>query len=314
MIRSCKITLLDTMTQYTYLLALLLIVLTGSGLTCYMLYIHSKKTYFLLTEKNQEILAQISGLEQTIEKLTASEKKLKEINKNKDRFFSIISHDLRGPLNSITGLLQILVKYVDSFSKEELKDFGRNMDKSVRNLLGLLDNLFQWSQTQNGSLEYRPQQINLYALVQKTVNLLESSAQNKNIEIIVDVDESLFVQADADMVSFTIRNLLSNAIKFTNKGGKVHIFSTIKNNNAELAVSDNGIGMSSAIMDKLFKIDACHTTNGTDNEMGTGLGLILCNEFIQKNGGKITVESEPNKGTEFRFTVPLVFADTAVSI
>jgi signal transduction histidine kinase len=163
-------------------------------------------------------------------------------------------------------------------------------------------------------LEYRPQSIQLGKMVQKTVNILNVTADSKEIEVNVDIDESIFVYADADMLSFTLRNLISNAIKFTNKGGQICVYSSIENDKVEIAVSDNGIGMSNNILEKLFKIDTCHTTNGTDNEMGTGLGLILCNEFIIRNGGKIVVESEVNKGSTFRFSLPVIYADLMVNI
>jgi K+-sensing histidine kinase KdpD len=146
------------------------------------LFIQRKKAYFLLTEENKKILLQIGALHAANSTLNSNSEKLKEFNKTKDRFFSIISHDLKGPLNSLHGPSAILMKYADSFSKTELKDFGRNMDKSVHNLLDLLQNLFQWSQTQNGMLEYRPQSIHYAKMVQKTVNILNVTADSKEIE------------------------------------------------------------------------------------------------------------------------------------
>lgn len=257
---------------------------------------------------------QIEALEKENTSLGRSANKLQEINRNKDKFFSIISHDLRGPLNSLTGLLQILMKYAESFSKEELKDFGRNMNKSVDNLMELLNNLFKWSQSQSGLVEYRPKVLSVSALIHKTADLMETIAQDKNISIYIDVDPYMQVKADADMLSFIIRNLLSNAIKFTQRGGSITVSSRIKNNQAQICVIDSGVGMSKEVMAQLFKIDACLTNNGTENEMGTGLGLILCKEFIQKNGGKIEVESELNKGSIFRLGLPVIYQEEAVAV
>lgn len=295
-----------TMIFLTCLLLLLLILLSVTGLICYNLYIGKKEANLLLKKKNIEILMQIKALEKGKTRLQLSSNKLKEINRNKDKFFSIISHDLRGPLNSLTGLLQILMKYAESFSKDELKEFGQNMDRSVSNLIELLDNLLKWSQSQSGMIEYRPKVITLSTLIHKTALLSEGTARDKNISLHLDIDPAIQVKGDADMISFIIRNLVSNAIKFTSRGGSVHITSSIMNDEAEIAVTDTGTGMSKEVLNKLFKIDSCHTSNGTENEIGTGLGLILCKEFIQKNSGKMEIESELNKGTAFRFRLPAI--------
>ncbi len=272
-----------------------------------------RKKYKEVKEKNLLIDEQIASTLQAIEilqsenaNLQKTENQLKEINITKDKFFSIISHDLRGPLNSITGLLQILIAYTDSFSKEELQDFARNMDKSVKNLLDLLTNLLRWSQTQSGQIEYRPQSVDLQMVVNNTVNLLEVAASNKNLQVSVNIAKAIKVYADLDMLSFILRNLIHNAIKFTYTGGQIHIYSTLKDKEVEISVTDNGKGISKHDIDKLFKIDSCYTTAGTAKEIGTGLGLILCSEFIEKNGGSIFVESELKKGTSFRFTLPHV--------
>lgn len=278
----------------------------------YLITVYRKK-YIFLYQKNNLIRNEIKSLQQEVDKIKGqnktlfdSQEQLKEVNTTKDKFFSIISHDLRGPLNSITGLLQILIGYADSFSKAELQDFAKSMDKSVRNLLDLLGNLLRWSQTQTGNIEYRPQVIELHKVAYETANLLEMAAANKKIDVSINIDKELKAYADSDMLSFVLRNLIHNAIKFTYAGGQVQIYSKIIENQIEVAVSDSGIGMSKQEINKLFKIDTCYTTSGTAKEIGTGLGLILCNEFIEKNGGLISVESELKKGTTFRFTLPLV--------
>lgn len=289
----------------TYLLTVVLALMIVVGIVLYYQYRIKKKANSLLALHIKLIHSQNAELQKNNDKLAASETNLQESNRTKDRFFSIISHDLKGPLNSLTGLLQILVKYVDSFSKEELKEFAGNMDKSVRNLLDLLNNLLQWSKAQSGNIEYRPKKADLQKVVTETIDVLSGLASNKGIELKAHIPVGLLIYADVDMLSFTLRNLIFNAIKFTHKGGKVQVEATNKSEMMEIAVIDNGIGISNHDMAKLFKIDTYHTTNGTANEMGTGLGLILCREFVEKNGGKIFVESEVNKGTTFKFTVPI---------
>jgi signal transduction histidine kinase len=307
----------DLLHSCTNVVSILLITLLGAGflmILYYRKYRLQKKANNLLSLTNQQLLFKISRLQDTNQQVKLSEEKLKNSNTTKDKFFSIIAHDLKGPLNSLTGLLQLLIKYADSFSKEELKDFGKNMNKSVNNLLDLLENLFQWSQAQSGTIEYCPEEINLHELVSKTVNLLEPAANNKNISIAVFIDEGTFVFADRNMISFAIRNLISNAIKFTRNGGKVSVITSVTEEMAEIAVADTGIGMSEQEIENLFRIDRCYTTNGTANEIGTGLGLILCNEFIEKNRGKITVESELDKGSVFRFYLPVVIASEQMPV
>jgi signal transduction histidine kinase len=308
-----QLRLFKRMNILSYLLVLICILLSGLGIVYYIRYISKKRANFLLGQENIEILMQIKALKASNNRLEISRNELQEINRNKDKFFSIISHDFRGPLNSLTALLQILMKYAESFSKEELKDFGRNMNKSVHNLLDLLDNLFKWSQSQSRQITYRPQIFTLAEQVYKTISLLEPIAQHKNITILPEVDPYTKVHADIQMINFVLRNLLSNAIKFTHKGGLIQVTSMYTGHAVEIAVSDNGVGMSSKVMEKLFKINTCFTSNGTENEMGTGLGLILCQEFVQKNGGSIQVESELNKGTTFRFSVPVVYEEEEVA-
>lgn len=294
------------MSILSFLLVFICFILTGLGVYYFEGYYSKKRAYFLLRQKNVEILMQIKALKDSNHQLEISRNELQEINRNKDKFFSIIAHDFRGPLNSLTALLQILMKYAESFSKEELKDFGQNMTKSVHNLIDLLDNLLKWSQSQSRQVSYHPQIFPLAEQVHKTISLLEPIASHKNIGILAEVEPCTMVYADIHMINFILRNLLSNAIKFTKKGGLIHLYTRYTDDAVEIALNDNGIGMSTEVMEKLFKINTCFTSNGTENEIGTGLGLILSQEFVQKNGGEIRVESELNKGTTFRFSLPVI--------
>jgi signal transduction histidine kinase len=288
----------------TYSMGIVSVLLLVLGLVMINRYGIKKRTNRLLSARNQIIQNQNQELQAINRKLMESEENLQALNVTKDKFFTIISHDLRGPLNSLTGLLQMLARYVDNFSKAELKEFANNMDRSVQNLLALLENLLQWSRTQRGTIDYRPEVIPLNDLVNEICEFLEVMAVSKQIALFSSIPNELHVYADKNMLSFILRNMLFNAIKFTHAGGKVEVSATQIGSQVEIAVSDTGIGIHENDIDKLFRIDTFHTTNGTANEVGTGLGLILCNEFVQQHGGTILVESKIHEGTTFRFTMP----------
>jgi len=240
-------------------------------------------------------------------KLISSENKLKSLNSVKDKFFSIISHDLKGPLHTLTGFLQILIKYTSTFTEAELKEFAESMDISVKRLLTMLENLLQWSRSQTGSIEHKPQNINLKILLEENVNLFVETAKNKNISLVLETDNHVNVRADKNMLDFILRNLISNALKFTRSGGEVKI-STMSNYEefTQIIVHDNGIGISPEDMKKIFQPDIHFSTPGTGKEKGTGFGLLLCKDFVEKNGGEISIESLPGIGTNLKFTVPTV--------
>jgi signal transduction histidine kinase len=169
----------------------------------------------------------------------------------------------------------------------------------------LLENLLEWANSQRGKLEFLPIPVNLKELVKDELLMAEEMAIGKSIELICDVDESLTILADKNMIKTILRNLISNAIKFTHRNGEVKISARISHKHVDISVSDNGIGMTQATISKLFRLDANLSTRGTDNEKGTGLGLFLCKEFVEKHGGKIWVVSELGKGSTFNFTLPL---------
>jgi len=240
-------------------------------------------------------------------KLISSENKLKSLNSVKDKFFSIISHDLKGPLHTLTGFLQILIKYTSTFTEAELKEFAESMDISVKRLLTMLENLLQWSRSQTGSIEHKPQNINLKILLEENVNLFVETAKNKNISLVLETDNHVNVRADKNMLDFILRNLISNALKFTRSGGEVKISTmSIYEEFTQIIVHDNGIGISPEDMKKIFQPDIHFSTPGTGKEKGTGFGLLLCKDFVEKNGGEISIESLPGIGTNLKFTVPTV--------
>jgi signal transduction histidine kinase/Tfp pilus assembly protein PilF len=228
---------------------------------------------------------------------------LLELNATKDKFFSIISHDLKGPLNSLTSFSGLLINHSDSLSKDEIKMLAQDLDKSLKNLFALLENLLEWSRSQTGNIQFTPEIFDLNAVLESNKALLDAQASNKQITIVNRCSTQLPVRADKNSITTVIRNLLSNAIKFTPPGGTIALDARAEGGEIKVSVSDTGVGMPVEVVQKLFRIDTKHSTKGTANEKGTGLGLILCKEFVEKNGGSIGVESEVGKGSTFYFTL-----------
>jgi signal transduction histidine kinase len=229
---------------------------------------------------------------------------LQQLNATKDKFFSIISHDLKGPLNSLTSFSGLLINYFDSLSKEEIQALAKDLDKSLKNLFALLENLLEWSRSQTGAIEFKPEAFDLSELVHMNIELLTAQAATKEITLAYTNPQVLTVLAHKNSVTTVIRNLISNAIKFTPKGGTITLSASKSNEEALVSIADTGVGMSKEVIDKLFRIDAKHSTKGTADEKGTGLGLVLCKDFVEKNNGNIGVQSEEGKGSTFYFTLP----------
>ncbi len=230
---------------------------------------------------------------------------LQTVNSEKDKFFSILAHDLRGPLSAFVAATQIITEEIHTMSVEEIKDITLSMKKSATGIFSLLENLLEWSRLQRGVMDFIPEKINLKKKVNECISVLSESAQKKNIEIEVSISNDIEVIADKNMFDTIIRNLISNALKFTKGGGKVSVSALReKDNSVEIKVFDSGIGMTSELKNKLFRIDEKTSRPGTDGEPSTGLGLLLCKEFVEKHGGKIWVDSEVGRGTTFTFKLP----------
>jgi PAS domain S-box-containing protein len=239
-------------------------------------------------------------------KLFESEEQLQELNASKDKFFSIIAHDLKGPFQGLLGYSQMLSTDIEHLTKEEITDFAKSLHESANHLFKLLENLLHWSRIQRGVIDNNPENHDLIQIVDMNLALVYTRAEQKGIELVNDVPDSLYVYADANMVNTILRNLLSNSVKFTSKGDKIGIRAReLEYKSIEVEVFDTGIGMDEQARDKIFRIDQHYTTPGTGNEQGTGLGLILCKELVEKCKGHIWVESEPDKGTSFKFTLPI---------
>lgn len=253
-----------------------------------------------LVEQNAHELVELNV------KLEQSEEKLTELNANKDRFFSIIAHDLKNPFTALIGYTEMMMADFDDFSQEEILEFITTIHKTSKNVFSLLEGLLDWSRLQLGSLTLEPKNLNLYNIGEKVYDLYENNVKQKGITLINSLDKNTIVFADENALFTTLRNLVSNAIKFTPHNGEIKYTSKIIDDKfCEITVQDSGIGMDEKTMDKLFKIEVHHTTVGTDKEKGTGLGLLLCKDLIEKSGGKIKVESEIGKGSKFIFTFPL---------
>ncbi|MCX7908027.1 MAG: ATP-binding protein [Ignavibacteria bacterium] len=252
-----------------------------------------------------QALQEVEHRKKVEEELRKSEQKLRELNATKDKFFSIIAHDLKNPIGAFKNVLELLYKNFDDFSKDELLQFIEPLRESSIQLFSLLENLLLWSRSQTGSINIQPSEFNLSELIKQNISLLSLQADNKKIKLEAEVPQRLTVFADLNTITTVLRNLISNAIKFTNPGGEVKVIAKIKENFAEICVQDNGVGMNQDTLSKLFRIDVHHTALGTAKEKGTGLGLIICKEFVEVNGGKIWVESQENKGSKFYFTIPL---------
>lgn len=247
----------------------------------------------------------IEKLESLNKELKKSEEELKNINASKDKFFSILAHDLRSPFSSLLSFSEFLYQDIEELSKEEIKTFAENIHEAAKNVFSLLENLLQWSRIQTGKIPYKPKHFNIYNCVNKVINLLSNNAAMKKIILINNVDSEHSVYADEDMIFSVLQNLLSNAIKFTQESGEIILNSSKKENELEISVTDNGVGIKEEDLDKLFRIDAQFTTAGTNAEKGSGLGLIICKEMVEKNKGKIWVKSKQGEGTTFTFSLPI---------
>jgi len=263
------------------------------------------------TQKDVEIISLLSDSlwnilfrKMTNNSLKASEEKLRELNSTKDRFFSIIAHDLKSPFQGLLGSLQILSSEFDYLSTDESKVLITSIDKLSQYTYKLLENLLHWSRIHTEHMEYSIQLFNLNNALNDTFELLSSNAQTKNITISRDIPAEYFVKADLNVTLTVFRNLLSNAIKFTNNNGLIKICAAQKNGYTEITVEDNGIGMTPEELNNLFLIQNQHKKLGTMGENGTGLGLILCKEMLERTGGSIEVMSDAGKGTTFSFRLP----------
>ena len=238
-----------------------------------------------------------------IEKLT-NEERLQELNLTKDKFLSIIAHDLKSAFNSIIGLGNLLAEKVRKKDYEEVETFAYIIQESSWKAMGLLTNLLEWSRSQTGRIEFNPHDIEILELISDVCEFLKESASEKSIKISVEDPQNAIVFCDKEMISTVLRNLISNAIKFTERNGFIIVSVTREESFSRISVGDNGIGMRKEVVEKLFRIEESFSTTGTAGEEGTGMGLLLCKDFIDRHKGQIWAESEPEKGTRIIFELP----------
>jgi PAS domain S-box-containing protein len=282
----------------------------------YILDEKNEKRYLLsskipLRDKHSRIIGLIGiGRDVTDRKKAEQELKFKnqqliQANAEKDKFFSIIAHDLRSPFNAFLGFTRIMVEELNTMSLEEIKEIVLSLRKSATNLYTLLENLLEWSRMQRGIIKFHPVTFPLASNIRESIELIIGSAQKKEIVISYDIPDALSVFADVHMVETIMRNFISNAVKFTPRRGKIKISARkTADNYVEISVHDTGVGMTNELMVNLFRLIEQTGRKGTEGESSTGLGLIICKDFVEKHEGKIWVESEVGKGSAFYFTLP----------
>lgn len=259
--------------------------------------VQKRKANRILATQKEEIKLQA-------EEVKVTNEKLRVLNSRKDKFFSIISHDLISPFNAILGYSSLLLRNYNKYDDKKRENMIESMHESSNNAFKLLQDLLTWSRSQFGGVDFSPETINLNNLIQETIFDLQGQAKSKGIKVLNNVQENTTIFADKNMISAVLRNLVSNAIKFTHKGGEIKIDVQNRDEDILLSVSDNGVGMSQEKLSKIFKLSEKTSTLGTNQETGTGLGLILCKEFVEQHGGTIWAESELNRGSTFSFTIP----------
>ena len=264
------------------------------------IYIQDKKYKFT-------VVHDITELKKAENEIKLQNEALIRINNEKDKFFSIIAHDLRSPFNGFLGFTEVLAVDLPNLTMNQIHDFAVDIRNSATNLYRLLNNLLEWSQIQKGSICFLPSNFNLNLLVEESIGLLKESARIKNIQIALEIPNEMEVFADANMLKTIVRNLFSNAVKFTPRGGSVQLSARSTDDpSIEITVKDTGIGMSQKMMDDIFRIDIQTARKGTEGELSTGLGLLLCKEFVVKHGGKIWVESLVGAGSTFKVSIPSI--------
>ncbi|WP_338765444.1 tetratricopeptide repeat-containing sensor histidine kinase [Bernardetia sp. ABR2-2B] len=291
-----------------------LVIIIALGIVAFLIYNRyrfGERTQKMLKRQSYSINKQNQKLKQMNEQLEKSKTELNAINKTKDRFFSIVAHDLKGPLNSLKGYSHLISTFGDKLPKEEIISMAADQERTLDNLYKFLEDLLSWSRIQMKAVALEPENIDLKTVIDKMCEILMPLIEEKEIDAkCIDVDGKQ-VFADKNAVFTVMRNLVSNAVKFTPREGTIQVKAEIEKNEegnttgfTKISIIDTGVGMPRAVSQKLFKLDNKYSTKGTEGEKGTGLGLIICKEFVEQNGGEIGVESTEGEGTTFWFTLP----------
>lgn len=262
----------------------------------------NKENYF--STKHEKLIQQFKRVLELDLVLIQSNKDLVKLNTDKDLLLSVLSHDLRSPFNVLLGFSKLLLENILEYDIETIENHVFKINKSAENTYNLLEDLLIWTQSQSGKLPYKPQVGSFKAIYFDILDMLNQNAKEKNITINHYFAEELYIFADSNMLKAVLRNLISNSIKFTNPNGTINIYVKQNPENVTITVSDNGVGINLEDLGKLFDVSHFQSTIGTKQEKGTGIGLLICKEFVEKHGGKIWVESEVGKGSDFKFTLP----------
>lgn len=254
--------------------------------------------------KIQHLEQKMQQLQEANEKLRDSEYAQRTLNATKDKFFSIIAHDLRNPFQALFGISEELYRRIDQLEKDDIKDYGKLIHESTQNLFNLLENLLQWSRTQMGNLKLSPQHLNIRETADDIITLLRTNMIEKGIQLSNEIQKDITAYSDKNVLGTILRNLLSNAVKFTDPGGTIVLKAQLEKDHTVISVSDNGKGIPREYMNQLFDLKGSQIPQGGSGEKGTGLGLILCKELVETSRGEIWVESELGKGSTFYFTLP----------
>lgn len=257
-----------------------------------------------LTKRTLDIQKKKFALEEEKDQITSQKKELEAVNATKDKFFTIIAHDLKNPFSTVISISDLLINRQDKYTLEQTMEYVQQINKYSRNAYNLLENLLQWARSQTGSLKINFKRTHLLTLVNESLELLLVDSKQKNIQLDISISDELFGYIDVDMIKTVVRNLVSNALKFTQGGGKIEITAKEDGDLVIIKVSDNGLGIDQEVLDNLFKIEKKQNLGQDEEKHGSGLGLILCKEFVIKNGGKIWVDTQLNEGTTFAFTIP----------
>jgi signal transduction histidine kinase len=294
-------------TYWAYALYLLLFVL----LVYYALRIKTRRLTYInaqlektIEERTSKIALQNEELRKQTDQITLQSKTLLETNAAKDKLFRIIAHDLRSPISGLMKLTDIMANESEEFSISEFAEISRSLNISADNLYKLMNNLLEWATMQQEGIQFNPEKHQLWMLIEQAIGSVSERAKQKNIIIENTISGTMTITADEKMINTVLRNLVSNAVKFTEKGGRVILSAVQNEEETEISVHDTGVGISETDIEKLFKIEEKVGRPGTDNELSTGLGLVLCKEFVEKHNGRIKVESAEGKGSTFSVAIP----------
>ena len=261
--------------------------------------------YLLKLKTNKLLQAQNEQISLVNKQLSESEMNLKELNATKDKFFSIISHDLKNPFSSLLSMSESISENFQHTDDEDKLTIFTKIHQSVKHIYSLLNNLLTWSRNQSERISFEPVEFNLSKLIEININLHRIAAEKKGIKLVANYQEDILAYADREMINTVLRNLISNAVKFSTNDSSIEIETKKENYHIKVLVKDQGIGISEENLQRLFRIDVKFKATGTAGEKGTGLGLVLCKEFVEKNKGKIKVDSILGEGSVFSFTIPV---------